>query len=221
MIGVFKGVILRRGLLMKSKFLYMLLVGFVISYILYVLYEYVIIDPSATSFLSHKTQIIHTIKLHIWLTSLYIHILFAIIAMLSGAINFSTTPFNRHQRFHHINGYIYIISILMVNLTSGYMAPSSTGGRITSIGFNTINVIWPCLTIIAIISIKKRKVLKHRNWMIRSYAFCFTNFFIHFLTYFFYKQVHFTYDTSYTIGVYGSIVINLAAAEWVIRKIIK
>ncbi|MCY8615793.1 DUF2306 domain-containing protein, partial [Bacillus haynesii] len=58
---------------------------------------------------------------------------------------------------------------------------------------------------------------KHRNWMIRSYLFCFTNLFIHFITFVSRSGFGLPYDISYTIGVYGAIALNVAAAECVIH----
>ncbi|MCZ4142412.1 hypothetical protein BZG17_31980, partial [Escherichia coli] len=104
-------------------------------------------------------------------------------------------------------GYVYVVSVLMVVLTSGYRAPYSTGGRINSIAFNVINLIWPIMTITAVVQIKKKRIVKHRNWMIRSYAFCFTNMLIHLITLLFNEGFGMAYASSYTYGVYGSLVL--------------
>lgn len=51
-----------------------------------------------------------------------------------------------------------------------------------SMGFNALNIIWLLITITAIVQIRKKRIIRHRNWMIRSYAFCFTNMGIHLIT---------------------------------------
>ncbi|GLI04485.1 hypothetical protein YDYSG_05150 [Paenibacillus tyrfis] len=53
--------------------------------------------------------------------------------------------------------------------------------------------------------------------MIRSYAFCFTNMFIHLITFLFHQGFGLVYATSYTIGVYGSIVLLLVIPDVIIR----
>jgi len=83
--------------------------------------------------------------------------------------------------------------------------------------FNLLNLLWPAMTLAAIVQIRKRKIAKHRKWMIRSYVFCFTNLSIHLLTTLLTAGFGLAYATGYTIGVYASIVMLLAAAELVIR----
>jgi uncharacterized membrane protein YozB (DUF420 family) len=112
-----------------------------------------------------------------------------------------------------MNGYAYVVSVVVV-VTSGYMAPYATGGKPNSMAFN---LMWPAMTIAAIVRIKKKRVDKHRKWMIRSYAFCFTNMFIHAITFVVHEGLNMEYPASYTVGVYGSIVLLLLLAEIVIR----
>ncbi|WKB36809.1 DUF2306 domain-containing protein [Terrilactibacillus sp. S3-3] len=118
-----------------------------------------------------------------------------------------------------MNGYIYMIGVFVICLTSGYMAPSSTGGRISSIAFDLINLLWPFITLMAFIKIKKGQVERHRRWMIRSYAFCFTNLFIHLLGFLFHSGLGMTFVASYIAAVYGAILLDLLTAELVIHKI--
>lgn len=203
----------------KRKTLYRLLTGISIIFIFYALTKNYLIDPSAAGFLSHKTGLRRTLNLPVWLNVMYIHVAFACVAMVSGLLNFSNRIFEKSRRFHRINGYVYIVSVLIVVLTSGYMAPYATGGKISSIGFNMLNMIWPFITIMALVQIKRKQMIRHRNWMIRSYAFCFTNMLIHLIASLFYYGFGFVYATSYTIGIYGSIVLLLAISEMIIRTL--
>src|SRR5690606_14549429 len=91
------------------------------------------------------------------------------------------------------------------------------GGKISSIGFNALNLIWLFVTIMALVQIKKKRIIRHRNWMIRSYAFCFTNMLIHLIASIFHQGFGLVYATSYSIGVYGSIVLLLVIPNLVIR----
>ncbi|PTM57999.1 DUF2306 domain-containing protein [Desmospora activa] len=203
----------------KWKILHNLLACVSILLILYALIKNYVIDPGAVEFLSHKTGLKRELNLPVWLKVMYVHVAFSCIAMASGLLNFSTRIFKKSRKFHRINGYVYIVSVLLVVLTSGYMAPYATGGKISSIGFNLINMIWPLITITALIQIKKNRIIRHRNWMIRSYAFCFTNMVIHLITTLFHQGFGLMYATSYTIGVYGSIVLLLIIPDIIIRTI--
>lgn len=198
---------------------YALLAGVSILFILYALAKNYIVDPEAEGFLSHKAELTRELNLPVWLNVMYIHVAFACIAMLAGLLNFSNRFFEKSRKLHRINGYVYMVSVLLVVVTSGYMAPHATGGKIASMGFNLLNLIWPAITITALVHIKKKRILQHRNWMIRSYAFCFTNMVIHLMTTLFHQGFGFTYSGSYTIGVYGAIALLLVMPEIIIRTI--
>ncbi|KZS43182.1 hypothetical protein AWU65_00740 [Paenibacillus glucanolyticus] len=201
----------------KRKTLYRLLACVSIIFIFYALVKNYWIDPGATGFLSRKTGLKRELNLPVWLNVMYVHVAFACLAMASGLVNFSNRIFEKSRKFHRINGYIYIVSVLLVVLTSGYMAPYATNGKISSWGFNALNMLWLFITITALIQIKKKRIIRHRNWMIRSYAFCFTNMFIHLITSLFHQGLGLEYAASYTIGIYASIALLLVIPEIIIR----
>lgn len=203
----------------KCNLLYAILACICLVFIIYTMVCNYITDPGAKEFLSHKTGLTRELKLPVWLTVMRVHVAFACIAMAAGLLNFSNRIFAKSRKFHRINGYLYLFSVLLVVLTSGYMAPYATGGKINSIGFNAINMIWMFITMMALIQIKKKRVIRHRNWMIRSYAFCFTNMLIHLTTFLFQKGFGFEYTSSYTIGVYVSILLLLVIPNVILRTI--
>ena len=201
----------------NRKLLYKLLACISILFILYTLVDNFISDPGATGFLSQKIGLKRELNRSAWLTVMRVHVVFACIAMAAGLLNFSRRIFEKSRKFHRINGYVYLLSVLVVVITSGYMAPYATGGKMSSIGFNALNLIWLFITIMAFIQIKKKRILQHRNWMIRSYAFCFTNMSIHLITALLHQGFGLVYVTSYTVGVYGSIVLLLFISSIVIK----
>ncbi|QXE03492.1 DUF2306 domain-containing protein [Terribacillus sp. DMT04] len=188
---------------------------FIGSYIAYTFADNYIFDHRASFFLEQKLDLHDSFHLPIWLDVMYIHVFVACLATLSGAVNFSRGLAWHQRKFHRINGYVYAISVMLVSLTSGYLAPYATGGKLVSIPFNMVNLFWPIMIIAAIVHARKGKLEKHQNWMIRSYLFCFTNLFIHLISDVLYK-LGMDYTLSYTIGVYGSIVLNLMIAEGII-----
>jgi len=201
----------------KRNLLYGMLSCICIVFILYALIDNYVMDPEAKQFLSRKSGLSRELKLPVWLKIMYLHVAFACVAMAAGLLNFSNRIFEKSRTFHRLNGYIYLLSVLLVVLTSGYMAPYATGGKISSIGFNALNMIWLLITITALYQIKKKRVSQHRNWMIRSFAFCFTNMLIHLTTFLFHRGFGFNYTDSYTIGVYSSIVLLLVIPNLMIR----
>lgn len=201
----------------NRKSLYRLLACVSLVFILYALVKNYWIDPGAAGFLSRKTGLKRELNLPVWLNVMYVHVGFACLAMASGLINFSNRIFEKSRRFHRFNGYVYLVSVLLVVLTSGYMAPYATGGKISSMGFNALNLIWLFVTTTAFIQIKRKRIDRHRNWMIRSYAFCFTNLLIHLITSLVHHGFGMVYATSYTIGLYGSITLLIIIPEIIIR----
>lgn len=203
----------------KRKILYGLIACVCILFILYSLANNFILDPGREDFLSHKSGLEREPKLPAWLNVMYVHVAFACLAMATGLINFSNRIFQKHRKFHRVNGYAYLLSVLIVILTSGYMAPYATGGKLSSMGFNVLNLAWLFVSITALVHIKKKRIVRHRQWMMRSYAFCFNNMLIHLVTFVFHDGFGFAYATSYTIGVYGSIALIFAVPSLLIRRI--
>lgn len=200
----------------NSKKAYLLTVSIAILFVVYVVYANFVHDPQATAFLSHKTDLKRALHVAAWLNVMRVHVVFACVSMLAGAINFSAWMRKKYRTLHRVNGYLYVASVAIVVTTSGYMAPYATGGKISSMGFNLMNILWMLMTIIAIVKIRKNQVNLHRKWMARSYAFVFTNLSIHLLTSLFHDGFGLAYVNSYTISVYGTIVLLLLAAEFVI-----
>ncbi|QHW32029.1 DUF2306 domain-containing protein [Paenibacillus rhizovicinus] len=203
--------------MLKTKLPYYLLLVIAAFFMVHVMYANLIADPEASNFLGHKNNPAHLVNLPVWLGVMRVHLGFACLAMLSGAVNFSPWVRRHYRRFHRRNGYAYLVSVLVVSITSGYMAPYATGGKPVSIAFNMLNVLWPAFTVLAINSIRKKRILQHQRWMVRSYAFCFTNMAVHLLAYAFRHWAGMSYQAGYTAAIYGAIVLLLLLAELVIR----
>lgn len=204
----------------RKAYVLMLLIAAV--FIVYTVYTNFIGDPKAAAFLDHKTDLKRALHVSAWLTVMRVHVVFACLAMLAGAINFSTAILKKSQRkFHRWNGYLYAVSVLIVDITSGYMAPYATGGTAASMAFNLLNMMWLVFTVIAIVQIRKKRLPQHREWMTRSYAFVFTNLMIHALHTLLHNGLGLDYTDSYVISVYASIVLLLLAAETVIRTVLR
>ncbi|MGQ7886164.1 DUF2306 domain-containing protein [Paenibacillus sp. WC2504] len=203
--------------MLNKKNAYLLLVFVTVVLIVYSIYANFVHDPRATAFLSQKIDLRRTLQVAVWLKVMHVHVAFACLAMIAGAINFSSIILKKYRKFHRLNGYLYVISVMIVDLTSGYMAPFATGGKISSMAFNLLNIIWMFFIIMAIVKIRKKQIDRHRKWMIRSYAFVFTNFSIHLLTTIFQKVFGLIYTESYTISIYFSIVLLLLVGEMVTR----
>ncbi|MFP7253937.1 DUF2306 domain-containing protein [Terribacillus goriensis] len=200
---------------MSFRILYKVLLLFISIYIIYTLADNYLLDHRAAFFLEQKIDLRASFHLPLWLDVMYVHVLVACLATLSGAVNFSRQLAWHKRKFHRINGYVYAVSVMLVSLTSGYLAPYATGGKLVSVPFNLVNLFWPIMIVVAIVHARKGRLDKHQHWMIRSYLFCFTNMFIHLISSVLF-QTGMDYTLSYTIGVYGSIAVNLLIAEGIV-----
>lgn len=202
---------------MKSKPLLAVATILLTLYLAFVLADNYLIDPNAEQFLALKTGVDRALNLSVWLNVMYVHVAFAALATVSGAVNFSKTLRVRYKKFHRVNGYLYIIAVMLVVLSSGYMAPYSTGGKPVSVAFNMMNIVWPAFTFMSLIRVLKRDIPGHLRWMVRSYVFCFNNFFVHAATFIVEHGIGIPHETSYSVGVYAAFALNILVAEIVIR----
>ncbi len=188
------------------------------GFIVWTILNRFVFDPQAADFLARKTDLARPLRMPAWLRVLDVHIAFACLAMLAGALNFSNRLRIRNRRLHRAIGYAYAVSVLIVCATSGYLAPYATGGRAVSMAFNLLNLIWMFVTITAIIRARRKQIRLHRQWMVRSYAFCFTNLSIHLMENALSRGFGLRYETAYAVSVYAAIVLLAAVAEFVNRR---
>ncbi|NEU59993.1 DUF2306 domain-containing protein [Paenibacillus sp. ALJ109b] len=127
--------------LMNTKSAFRLLITVAASFVFWTLLNRFALDPDASVFLSHKTKLIRPMNLPVWLTMLNVHVIFACIAIAAGVINFASAKLRKYRKMHRILGYVYVVAVLAVCITSGYMAPFATGGKVVSIAFNLLNII--------------------------------------------------------------------------------
>ena len=98
------------------------------------------------------------------------HVLGSVIALLSGPVQFSSRFRQRHLQFHRVLGRIYVISVVIGALTGIALA----AGRPGLPGTCVQAAAWVVCTAAAVITARNRQLVRHREWMIRSYAVTFT-----------------------------------------------
>lgn len=99
-----------------------------------------------------------------------VHILFSMVAVLVGPLQFWSTFRNRNPKIHKITGLVYITGVSVGCLGALMLAPISHGGLVTHIGFSVLAILWFSTTIRAYSLILNHDWHHHREWMIRSYA---------------------------------------------------
>ena len=151
-----------------KKIAWVLLAIFAISIGLYPL-SYFFLDMSGGIFATKSTALLAN---QIWNLGFYTHISFGGIALLIGWTQFSQKLRTKRLNLHRLIGKIYIGSVLLSGVAGLYIAFYATGGLAAQLGFGVLSVFWLYTTILALQTIKKKEILSHRNWMIRSYGLC-------------------------------------------------
>jgi len=98
------------------------------------------------------------------------HTLSGVIALVAGAMQFSSRLRRRHLKFHRVLGRIYVVSVLIGAPTGIALA----AGRPGLPGTSMQAAAWIVCTTAAFIAARNRQVAQHRQWMVRSYAVTFT-----------------------------------------------
>lgn len=107
----------------------------------------------------------------------------------------------------------------MLNFIPGlYVSFFATGGWPSTIGFLILNTLWLITTILGYIYIKRKDVLRHSQWITRSFFLSFSNMIIYIIVAIIHNGLDFPHGLSYTIAVWLCWIFNLAIAEIMIRK---
>ncbi|OEJ99912.1 DUF2306 domain-containing protein [Roseivirga misakiensis] len=122
--------------------------------------------------LSSKTQELLTNQF--WNIGFYGHIILGGIALLIGWTQFSPKLRRKRIKLHRIIGKIYTLSVLISGVCGVYIAQFATGGISNVIGFSLSGIIWLTTTFLAYKAIKKVNIEQHQNYMLYSYAVCFS-----------------------------------------------
>lgn len=104
---------------------------------------------------------------------LLLHIVGGIVALLLGPFQFWTSLRNWNRNVHRWIGRIYLGSVAVSVVSAFYiltLPESSFGFRI---GIAGLALAWAITTSLGFAAIIRRKILQHKEWMIRSYVVTF------------------------------------------------
>lgn len=102
------------------------------------------------------------------------HILFGLLALIFGPLQFSETIRRGHIFLHRIFGYIYAIGVLFSAIAGLYMSHYAYGGWVSTLGFSFLSLGWVLTLYFTIFYILKKKQHEHKKWALRSYALTFS-----------------------------------------------
>jgi len=102
--------------------------------------------------------------------ALSLHALGGAIALLAGPLQFLPRFRESNWNRHRLLGWIYCGAVLLGWCASVWIAPHSQTGWVASAGFLTLGAAWIVTTGLAVRFILRGDALRHRRWMIRSFA---------------------------------------------------
>ena len=101
---------------------------------------------------------------------LVLHVLTAIPPLLLGLIAFSSRARRLSLRVHRWIGTVYCIAIWISAITGGLLAAANGHGILAKLGFGCLAIAWFTTTYFAYVTARRKELIEHRRWMIRSYA---------------------------------------------------
>ena len=102
--------------------------------------------------------------------ALSLHAFGGAIALLAGPLQFVPRFRESSWKRHRLLGWIYCGTVLLGWCASLWIAPHAQTGWIASAGFLTLGAAWIVATGLAVKFILRGDAIRHRRWMIRSYA---------------------------------------------------
>ena len=167
-------------------------------------------------FLAFKQQVVGN---PYWMAFFYIHIFSIILCLLAGLTQFSTWFLAENRKLHKIIGKLYVYNILIINVPACFvLGLFSNGGIIGITGFLLQDVLWAYFTMMAVFSIKRGNIIRHKNNMIISYAITTTAITFRIVKNLFYNEEQHDYELFYGLNVWAALFINLLIAYIIIRR---
>lgn len=154
----------------------------------------------------------------VWRTAFYVHIFGGMLAIGLGPLQFIKSLRKKILALHQIIGKLYVTSILCIAAPTGlYMALYANGGLLATLGFILMSVLWFYTTFMGIHSIRKKQIEEHKHWMIRSYAVTFSAVTLRLLVPILSLYLNIEHLTIVILTAWISWLINLIAAECIIK----
>jgi hypothetical protein len=157
-------------------------------------------------------------EINSWRFSFYIHVFTGILIYISGGLQFLISH-QKRPNLHRFLGYLYVGFIFITFPAVLIMSFRANGGYVAQIGFVIQSLLWLLCTWFGLRAILKNKPTTHKRFMIRSYALTLGAFTLRFLAFLIgMMRVDLHPNVKYTFIAWGSWIINLLIAEWIIKK---
>jgi uncharacterized membrane protein len=104
---------------------------------------------------------------------LFLHVAGGITALITGVVQLWLGLTNRVATLHRAFGKLYAGAIVVASIAGFYLALTIHGNPPYGSGLFFLCVAWVVTTSMGVITIRRRNLPQHRQWMMRSYAVTF------------------------------------------------
>jgi len=155
---------------------------------------------------------------NLYSASFYIHIFAGAVCITTALIQFSRYILKKSKAIHRWSGKAYVFVVLFLGAPTGlYMSFFAKGSIWERLLFMFMASTWFITTLYGLSTIRKKNVLAHTIWMMRSYSMAMTavTFRIYHIVFYLMDWDHLeNYELSLWISVFG----NMLFAEWLIYR---
>lgn len=201
---------------LKLSFSYMLL-SVACILILRTIVGYMSLEDDV-QFLAFKQEYIGNF---VWKASFYLHTFSAVFVLFAGFTQFSSDLLRENRVLHKFLGRLYVFNILVINFPAAMiMAVYANGGVLAKTAFVLLDLLWFYFTYVAFISARNKDFVKHKHYMMRSYALTLSA--ITLRTWKIILSTLFSIDPDrlYVIDAWMGFVPNLLLAEYMVRSMV-
>ena len=113
----------------------------------------------------------HIIQFQYYQIAFFSHVFSSIFILLLGSTQFIESIRRKTPLIHRYFGLTYVVGVVCISAPAGFvMGLHGNGGIIAQTSFCILSSLWFYYTLRSFLAIKKRNILKHKNYMILSYA---------------------------------------------------
>lgn len=204
----------------KGFFLLILLLTYLFfCYLMFkIMWQYIYLDAD-TAFLRIKQTYVPMLHYRL---AFFIHVFSSILVLPAGFTQFSKYIRRKAPELHRFSGWIYATIVIFIAGPSGFVIGIyANGGLSSQLAFTLLGFLWVLFTILAIFSIRRKKVKDHQAWMIRSFALAMSAITLRGWKYILVYIFHPRPMDVYMIIAWLGWVLNLMVAEIIIYKCIR
>lgn len=144
-----------------------LLMVLVVAFLGYALPPYLGLDPA-------QSRTLPPDGVPYYYAALVTHIFLGSVALLAGCLQLWPWLRQRYPQVHRWSGRAYVFSTIFGGLAILTVSACTYWGPNQQAANTTLGVLWVLTTAAGYVKAKKRRYAEHREWMVRSFALCFS-----------------------------------------------